>query len=86
MTMKKYIIYLDDGHDCYKAAVPAKNEKAAREYVQGNGEVIAVKEVTSEFPISADKVAQALQNAGFGRYEMDFITRALQQTNICDMN
>lgn len=85
MTMKKYMVYLDDGKDCYKLAIPAKDEKAAREYVQGNGEVIAIKEVTSEFPISADKVAQALQNADFGEYEIDFITRALQEINICDM-
>ena len=48
MKMKKYMIYLDDGRDCYKLAIPAKDEKAAREYVQGNGEVIAVKEVTND--------------------------------------
>lgn len=83
MKMKKYMVYLDDNTDCYKLAIPAKDEKTAREYVQGNGEVIAVKEVTNDYPISADKVAQALQNAGFGKYEMDFITRALQEINIC---
>lgn len=84
MKMKKYMAYLDDGKDCYKLAIPAKDEKAAREYVQGNGEVIAVKEVTNDYSISTDKVAQALKNAGFNKYEMDYITRALQEINICE--
>ena len=41
--MKKYMVYLDDGKDCFKAAIPAANEKAARKYVEGNGEVIAAR-------------------------------------------
>ncbi len=84
MKIKKYMVYLDDGKDCYKLAIPAKDEKAAHEYVQDNGEVIAVKEVTNDYSISADKVAQALQNAGFSKYEMDFITRSLREINICE--
>lgn len=44
--MKKYMVYLDDGKDCFKAAIPATNEKAARKYVEGNGEVTAVKDIT----------------------------------------
>lgn len=78
------MVYLDDSKDCYKLAIPAKDEKTAREYVQGNGEVIAVKDVTSNYPISSDKVAQALKNANFGQFEVDYITRALQEINICD--
>jgi hypothetical protein len=31
--MKKYMVYMDDGRDCFKAAIPAPNEKAARKYV-----------------------------------------------------
>ena len=84
MTMKKYMVYLDDGKNVYKLAIPAKDEKTAREYVKGNGEVIAVKEVTTKDLISAEKVAQALKNADFGEYEIDFITRALQEVNICE--
>lgn len=48
--MKKYMVYMDDGRDCFKAAIPAANEKAARKYVEGNGEVIAIKDVTKDFP------------------------------------
>ena len=82
--MKKFMVYIDDGNNVYKLAIPAKDEKAAREHVQGNGEVIAVKDVTTKYLISADKVAQALKNADFGKYEIDFITRALQEINICE--
>ena len=84
MNMKKYFVYLDDGHDCYKCAIPAKSEKEAREYVRGNGEVIAVKDVTDDYPISADKVADALKNACFGQTEIDFIIRTLTHNNIAE--
>ena len=82
--MKKFMIYMDDGKNCFKIAVPAKNEKAAREYVKGNGEIIAVKDVTEEFPISAEKVANALFSANFGEIEIDLITRCLQMNNIAE--
>lgn len=75
--MKKYIVYMDDGRNCFKVAVPATSEKAARKYVEGNGEVVTVKDVTKDFPISLDKVAQALKNAQFGQTEIDLITRCL---------
>lgn len=84
MKMKKFMVYLDDSKNVFKCAIPAKDEKTAREYVQGNGEVIAVKEVTNEYPISVDKVAQALKNANFGQIEIDYITRALSEINICE--
>ena len=82
--MKRFMVYLDDGDNVYKLAIPAKDEKTAREYVHGNGEVIAVKEVEAKDLISAERVAQALENANFGKYEIDFITRALQEINICE--
>lgn len=82
--MKKYMVYLDDGRDCYKVAVPAANEKAARKYVEGNGEVIAVKDITEDYPISLDKVVQALRNAQFGQIEIDLITRCLSFNDIVE--
>ena len=68
---------MDDGRNCFKVAVPATSEKAARKYVEGNGEVVTVKDVTKDVPISLDKVAQALKNAQFGQIEIDLITRCL---------
>ena len=87
MTLKKYFVYLDDGtEDVLKVAIPAKNEKDAREYVNGNGEVIAIRDVTERYPISAEDVARALLNAGFGQTEVDLITRTLTSTRIADAN
>lgn len=84
MTLKKYMVYMDDGRDCFKVAVPAKNEKEARNYVNGNGEVVAVKDITKDFFISNDKVWKALKQAGFGDIETNLITRTLKETNICE--
>lgn len=82
-ALKKYFVYLDDGtEDVLKVAIPAKSEKDARDYVNGNGEVIAVRDVTDRYPISADDVAKALERAGFGWTEIDLITRTLQSTSI----
>lgn len=75
--MKKYMVYMDDGRDCFKAAIPANSENEARKYVEGNGEVIAIKDVTEDYPISLDKIRQALRNAKFGPDEIEFITRCL---------
>lgn len=82
--MKKYFVYMDDGRDAFRCAIPAESEKKAREYVQGNGEVVAVRDVTDQYPISAEKVGSALMAAGFGKIEMDFITRALQYIGIAE--
>lgn len=82
--MKKYMVYMDDGRDCFKVAVPAVSEKAARKYVEGNGEVIAVKDITDDYPISLDKVVQALRNAQFGQTEIDLITRCLSFNDIAE--
>ena len=82
--MKKFMVYMEDREDVFKVAVPAESEKKAREYVEGNGEVITIKDVTADYPISNEKVARALEAAGFGKKEMDFITRALYQIGIAD--
>lgn len=82
--MKKYLVYMDDGCDCFKLAIPADSVKAAKKYVAGNGEIVKVTDVTAEYPISVEKVGEALLKAGFGEYETDFITRALTQINIVE--
>lgn len=77
---KAYIVYLDDGKSVFKVHIPAESEKAARDFVRGNGEVIACKpssDRNAENPIRMDLITQALQNASFGQMEIDLITRAL---------
>lgn len=81
---RKYMVYLDDGKFVYKLYVPAINEEDAKTYCEGNGDIVAVKDVTEEFPILADCVAAALRNYGFGETEMDLILRTLQTTGIAE--
>ena len=78
------MIYLDDGNSCYKVAIPADSENEAMQYVNGNGEVIAVKDITEEFPIFLDCVVQALENARFSKIEIDLISRCLESNNIAE--
>lgn len=81
--MRKYMVYLDDGKGCFKVAVPGNTKQDARDFVAGNGEIIAVKDITEEFPIDLDKVSQALRNANFGQIEIDLITRCLVIHKLC---
>ncbi len=82
--MKKFMVYMDDGRDCFKVAIPAESEEKAREYVEGNGEVIAVRDVTEDFPIDSAKVRMALQRAEFGEPEICFIQRTLEKFGIIE--
>lgn len=82
--MKKFKVFLESGNDCFKVFVPARNEKEARAFVEGNGEVIAIKEVTEDYPISLEKVGTALVMYGFGAAETDLIMRTLQNTCIAE--
>lgn len=84
MKMRKYMVYMDDGKDCFKLAVPAEDRKGAQKFVQGNGEVIAIKDVSEDFPLSSSKVFIALERAGFSEIEIDYIVRALREIDICD--
>lgn len=84
LGFKKYMIYMDDGKDCFKLAIPARSISEAIEFVEGNGEVINIKDVTKEFPISVERVGSALAQFGFGEHERDLITRTLLMTNIAD--
>lgn len=84
--MRKYIAYLDDGESVIKVAVPANNSAGVKRYVAGNGEIIKIKDVTDEYPISSAKVKLALEQSGFGETEKWLIVRALELTGITEEN
>ena len=76
--MKKlhvYPVYLADGH-ASKVSLPAAREAAAREYVAGNGDVIAVKDAPLQ-DIDTGCLADTLRRSGWGQMEIDVITRTL---------
>ena len=83
--MKKYMVYLDDGHNCFKQAVSAKNEKDAIEYCAGNGDIVAVKDITNDTPISESTLRVELIYK-FGNVEIDLIISCLRKCGIIDMD
>ena len=79
--MNVYDMYMDDGHNTFKVTVPAFSKKDAKEYVQGNGEVVAIK--PSELQdIDLNCLADTLKRSGWGQKEVDIITRALAQIGL----
>lgn len=82
--LKKYVVYLDDGHSPYKAYIPASSVREAKAMVAGNGEIIAVKDMTKEYPISKEKVLAALSNAKFGQAEISYMIYALEDMGIIE--
>lgn len=82
--LRKFMVYLDDGMGCYKVAIPEENIRMAKTFVQGNGDIISIKDITNDYPISLDKVINALKQADFGDVEIQLITRTLQNTDIAE--
>ena len=79
--MTVYTIYQDDGEHCCKEVVPAFTEEGASKYVEGNGEVIAVKENGLQ-DINISYLVDTLKSDGWGQQEIDIITRALMQVGL----
>lgn len=83
-----FMVYIDGGTDhdgndiLMKIAVPAKDEQDARDYVSGNGEIVAVWDVSDQYRINASRVYDALGKANFTQHEIDFIVQTLQRTEI----
>lgn len=86
--MKKlevYEIIMEDSNDVYKMMIPAESQKAAENYVAGNGDIVRCKksELYGDNSISLSKIMDALRVANFGQNERDIISRILQQaTNV----
>lgn len=79
---EKFFVYIDDGTSVFRVAIAAISEESAKAQCAGNGEIVAVRNVTEDYPISLDKVRSALKTAGFGEPEMDFICRSLAEFEI----
>lgn len=83
--MKKlniYKVYLEDvDGSLFSTFVPAESEKDAVKYCEGNGECIAVKEA-NQYKIYVDTLAETLSKNGWGRSEIDIITRTLELSGV----
>lgn len=78
--MKVFECIIDDGQSIFKSVIPATNRRTLISEWSGNGEFVKIKEVTQDFPISIDKVIEALEYANFGETEKRIITIALDRT------
>lgn len=75
---KMFKLIMESGEHVYKHYGIYKNEKEARQYVEGNGEVIQVKEVTEDFPLDIDKLSRSLKQCGYGDIERNAIVSFIQ--------
>lgn len=84
--MKKHIIHAyeiiaDDGKDVYRLHIPGTSSKQVASWLSDWAGMEAVKVKPSErgaaCPISAERIAEALQASRFGQMEIDLIVRAL---------
>ena len=89
--MKIYDVYVDDSsyneEHCFKVVIPAFSEAEAGNsvYVEGNGEVVSIKEDKSFNPISVSLLSDILCDSGkLNRRQTDIIIRALVQIGIAD--
>lgn len=74
---KIYEVYMDDGRDCFKITVPAQTKQGAIDYVNGNGEIIAIRESENLRDIDVDCLAETLRLNNWGQMEIDVITRLI---------
>jgi hypothetical protein len=77
--MKKltvYNVYLDDGKDAFRVTIPAASKKEAADYVQGNGEIVAINPAPVQ-GIDLHRLAYDLKSCQWSQAEVDIITRTL---------
>jgi hypothetical protein len=67
MKMNIYVVYVDDGVNCWKTYIPAESEEDAKKYIEGNGEVVSIRLADSKrgetTKINIDYLADSLRNS-----------------------
>ena len=77
-----YDIYFDDGQNVGKIVLPAESEKQAKEYVKGNGEVVAIRKDPLVQDIDINCLRTTLLKDGWGAIEIEVVTRALEMVGL----
>lgn len=73
-----YEMIIDDKEMVFKTVRAKENIKKLKEVYGGNGEFVRIRDVTEEFKIDLQKVANALLKANFGEIEKDIIISILE--------
>lgn len=61
-NLKIYKVYLEDGDTCFSTLIPAENAQEVAKQVEGNGEIIAFKDVSDTFRIDTSTAYDILRN------------------------
>lgn len=77
-SLTVYDVYVDDGYELSKVIIPAESESKAKDYVKGNGEVVATKKDPFVQDIDTGCLAQTLIDNGWGQAEISVIVKGLK--------
>lgn len=87
VELRKYAVCLDCGNDLLLTYVPAENEETVRRYCEGQGHILAIKDLTkdSRYRINLLKIDEALKKSDMvDRATRELTIRALSLTGIAD--
>lgn len=85
--MNIYVVYVDDGDEygenAYKLFIPGFDEDHVAWFLgeRNAGNIVKIQKLEKPF-ISNEKVVDALRRDGFGKFEIDVISRALFMVDI----
>lgn len=85
--LKIYKVYLEDNDSCFSTLIPAENEQEVAKQVEGNGEIIAIKDVSDTSRIDTDTVYDILRNGNkkvnaITEKQINLFVRALYKVGI----
>ena len=80
--MKIFAVYLESKDDLFKTLIPAECEEEAMERCIGNGEVIAVKDVTSNHRFDTVELWKTLEQAGYDKEKIQLLDRLLENLGL----
>ena len=79
--MKKiYKVIFEDEAGAFREYIPADSVAQLKRQYGGNGDIVSIKDITTDAPIYLDTLRKTLLNAGYGQMEIDSIIRTLQNT------
>lgn len=88
MKMNVYVVYVDDGTNCWKTYIPAESEEDVKKYVEGIGEVISIRLADSKrgeiTKINTSRLIDSFRNSNtvFTEDEINLITRIIFATGL----
>lgn len=77
-SLKVFDVYMEDGANVYKTTVPAESKKAAERYIESEygAEIVTTKDSPLQ-DIDINYLAETLNRNGWGKMEIEVITRTL---------